>query len=190
MEVASGKVLDYAVSCFSLQRKMGTSGMWSLLQKAGVWLAWHLSRASGSTSTRTTSRSLWLVAGMSRNNSRTPNQVIASHPRRRWKHSACCCLMRLLECRQSLEVVKSCWWTLGWRACTHLPIFLYVALPPGVCVCVFARNVCTTEAKCLRHPRRTREMGIFSLETSGELSAQQQRSELRGPWRRLRICWR
>ena len=53
-----------------------------------------------------------------------------------------------------------------------------------------ARNVCTTEAKSLRHSRRTREMGSFSVKAAGEhgicervgqpmlLLTQQQGSEL------------
>ena len=49
-----------------------------------------LARASGSTSTTATSRSL-------------------SHPRRRWKHSGCCCLTWLREGRQAMVVAQS-WW--------------------------------------------------------------------------------
>ena len=57
-----------------------------------------------------------------------------------------------------------------------------------------ARHVCTTEAKFIRHLKRTCEMGSFSLKAAAGqgsckrvgqsmlLLTQQQGSELRGPW--------
>ena len=88
-------------------RFMQDGHVWDVVLVAESWsVAGKVSRASGSTSRRATSRSLWFAAGVLRKNLRTPNQMISSHPRRRWKHSSCC-PMRLVERRHAQEVAKS-----------------------------------------------------------------------------------
>ena len=80
-------------------------------EELSVMQDWHICATPGQvvTSTRATSRSLWFVVCKSRKNSRTPNQMISSRPRRHWKRFGCCCVTRLLDGRQALEVAKS-WW--------------------------------------------------------------------------------
>ena len=146
-------------------------------------------------STRATWRSPWFVAGMLRKNSRTPNRMIYSCPRRRWKHFGCCCLMRLLGGRQVLEVAKSWWWMPERHTCTLLPNETCMWHSHQKCVPEMGARV----GRSLYGARPTREMGSFSFKAAGEhwicervgepmlLSTQQQGSELCCPRRRLRF---